>query len=366
MNNNNITSKTIARGILRALGTIALVVAITWFLYKIRSVLVYVAVAAVLSLIARPFLKFLKEKLKFPNLLAVITVMVFFISIIFGIISMFIPLIIQQSHHISILNTGEFHDNIKELIDEVNKFFYERGVNLSDKFKSIDLSSNLKSIPGLLNSVIGTLGTLSIGLFSVLFITFFFMKDSNILYEVFLAVTPDDKEERILKSFKKISPLLSRYFIGLIIQISILFTIYSVILLIFGVESAIVIAFLSAILNIIPYVGPLIGGILMLTLTMTSNLEHDFQTHLLPTTIYVLIGYIIAQLIDNFFSQPIIFSKSVKSHPLEIFLVIIIDGLLFGIIGMIIAVPTYTALKVILKEFLAENEVVKQLTKHYD
>ena len=72
----------------------------------------------------------------------------------------------------------------------------------------------------------------------------------------------------------------------------------------------------------------------------------------------------IGQLIDNFFSQPFIFSNSVKSHPLEIFLVIIIAGLLFGVVGMIVAVPGYTAIKVILKEFLAENQIVKRLTKN--
>jgi predicted PurR-regulated permease PerM len=76
-----------------------------------------------------------------------------------------------------------------------------------------------------------------------------------------------------------------------------------------------------------------------------------------------MIGYFIAQMIDNFISQPKIFSKATKAHPLEIFLVIIIGGLLFGVIGMVVAVPSYTALKVILKEFLSENKIVKSLTK---
>jgi predicted PurR-regulated permease PerM len=95
---------------------------------------------------------------------------------------------------------------------------------------------------------------------------------------------------------------------------------------------------------------------------MTSNLEYDFQTYILPTTLYVLIGYIIAQLVDNFFSQPFIFSKSVNSHPLEIFLIIIISGLLFGVVGMILAVPAYTIIKVIIKEFLADVPVIKSLS----
>jgi predicted PurR-regulated permease PerM len=96
---------------------------------------------------------------------------------------------------------------------------------------------------------------------------------------------------------------------------------------------------------------------------MTSNIGLDFQSEILPTSLYIMLFYFIAQMIDNFVSQPVIFSKTTKSHPLEIFLVIIIGGLLFGVLGMIVAVPLYTALKVILKEFLSENKIVKSLTK---
>ena len=147
-------------------------------------------------------------------------------------------------------------------------------------------------------------------------------------------------------------------------SVYILFIIYTIVLLIFGIENAVVIAFLCALLNLIPYVGPLVGGVIMLFLSMSSNLGEDFQTVILPTTIYVMIGYLIAQLIDNFLSQPLIFSNSVKSHPLEIFLIIMIGGILFGVTGMIVAVPTYTAIKVILKAFLSDNKIVKSLTKN--
>jgi predicted PurR-regulated permease PerM len=135
-------------------------------------------------------------------------------------------------------------------------------------------------------------------------------------------------------------------------------------LLIFGIENAFVIAFLCAVLNIVPYVGPLIASVLAATLTMFSNLDQDFQTEILPITLYVMIGFWIVQIIDNNVSQPIIFSKSVSSHPLEIFLVILIVGFLFGIIGMIIAVPLYTILKVFGKEFFPENKIIQLLTKN--
>ena len=101
----------------------------------------------------------------------------------------------------------------------------------------------------------------------------------------------------------------------------------------------------------------------MLLLVMTNNLADSFNAVIVPNLMYTLLIIVIAQLIDNFFSQPFIFSKSVKSHPLEIFLIIIIAGLLFGVVGMIVAIPSYTAIKVILKEFLSDNPIVKKLTQ---
>ncbi len=351
-------SKIIADGILRALAIITGIVLTLLFLAKIKSVLIYITIAFVLTLIARPILLFLRHRLKLPKTLSVVITICFYLMLIFGIISMFIPLIVKQGQNISLLNTDEFIENIKLLLSQIRKYISTRNIDFSIEFQEM-ITSNFQSIPSLLNAFIGIIGSFSIGLFSVLFISFFFMKDAKLFHKLFLAITPVEKEERILKSLETINKLLSRYFVGLIIQITILFTIYSITLLIVGVESAVVIAFLCALLNIIPYIGPLIGGILMVTLTMTSSLEYDFQTYILPTTLYVLIGYLGAQLIDNFFSQPIIFSKSVNSHPLEIFLVIVISGFLFGVTGMILAVPSYTVIKVILKEFLSDLPIFK-------
>ncbi len=359
-------SKELSNGILRAVGTLAVIAVVLFFLYKIQSVLIYMIVAIVLTLIASPFLRFFHVKLKIPKTISVVLVMVIFIGAIVGIFAMFIPVIIHEGHQLSLLNADGFINNIRQVLKGLEDYLISKGIHILKKSEEIDLGESLKTIPGALNSVLGFIGSFSMGLVSVFFIAFFLMKDELILKNAFKSIVPNDNEDRILKSINKIKVLLSRYFIGLIVQIFILFVLYSIDLLIFDVDSAVVIAFLCALLNLIPYLGPLIGGILIITLTMTSNIGQDFSTYILPTTIYVLIGYIVSQWIDNFLSQPIIFSKSVKSHPLEIFLVIIIGGLLFGITGMVIAVPIYTAIKVILKEFLADNQIVKNLTKGMD
>ena len=172
------------------------------------------------------------------------------------------------------------------------------------------------------------------------------------------------REKRFIVVLNKVKELLSRYFIGLTFQILILSLFYTLILLIFEIENPLAIALICAFLNIVPYLGPLIGWVLILLVVVSNNLGADFSSELLPTLGYVSLGYAIAQIFDNIISQPVIFGKSVRSHPLEIFIVILIGGYLFGIPGMILAVPTYTTLKVIAKEFLSEYKIVQRLTKN--
>ncbi len=363
-------SRIIANGILRAVAIITAVVLSAYFLYKIQSVLAYLAIAAVIALLGRPVVLFLRRKLKFPNTLAVIVAMIFMLGVFLGILALFIPLISEQSKNLSLLDIEALKADVNTLYLQILEYFGATTDNVNDLIHDSELEKNvlegldLRFIPNFLNSFVNTLSNFSIGLFSVLFISFFFLKDSKLFQNGMLIFVPDDKERNLVKSVDKINGLLSRYFAGILLQLFILFVIYTIALLVVGVENAIVIAFLCALFNIIPYIGPIIGGAIMVTLTMTSFLGADFSTVILPKALYVLIGLVIGQLVDNFFSQPFIFSTSVKSHPLEIFLVIIIAGLIFGVVGMVVAVPGYTAIKVILKEFLAENSFVKKLTKN--
>jgi len=366
----SMNSKIIAKGILQAVGIMVGIALTLYFLYQIRSVLAYLAIAAVVALLGRPIVLFLRRRLKFPNTLAVVTAMLFMIGILIGIIALFVPLITEQSKNLSLLNIDELQASLNELYQEIVNYFGATPERINELLQETSLGKraleglDMRFIPNILNSFMSVLSSASIGLLSVLFISFFFLKDSKLFQRGLLTFIPKTKEGGTVKSIDKINGLLSRYFVGILIQILILFIIYTVALVIVGVENAVVIAFLCALFNVIPYIGPIIGGVLMIFLTMTSFLGADFSTVILPKTAWVFLGLVIGQLIDNFFSQPFIFSNSVKSHPLEIFLVIIIAGLLFGVVGMIVAVPGYTAIKVILKEFLAENQIVKRLTKN--
>ena len=358
-------SKIISNGILRAVIILGALCLFTYVIYLIQSLIVYLVIAAIISLMGQPILNFFKTYLKFSNTIATITTMVLFGLLTFGVFALFIPIISQQGENLSLLNINELEENTMLLVNQIAEYF-----SLEDEYWKTWITQhdwsenlNLSAIPDFLNVLIGWLSSFTIGLFSVLFISFFLLKDSQLLEQITFSLVRKEHSSRLKKSFKKIKSLLSRYFIGLLIQISILLIVYSVVLFIFGIENAFIIAFLCALLNLIPYVGPLIAAFLMLILSMSSNITADFSTVILPKSIYVLIGFVIGQLIDNFFSQPFIFSNSVKSHPLEIFVVILMAGLLFGTTGLIFAIPMYTALKVIFKEFFAQYEIVQSLTK---
>jgi predicted PurR-regulated permease PerM len=360
------TSRTIALGILKAVGALSLICLFLYFIYQIQTVLIYITIAVIFSMIANPVVEILRKKLKFSNSLAVVVTLLIFILLLLGLVSLFVPLITSQGNNLSLLDTQAIEQRLISLYGQFDKYLTNHNIDLDKIIKESDLTSKFKFnyFTDFFNSVIGTISSFGIGLITVFFISFFFLKDKVQFIIGMKKLLHDSNEDKILNSLDKTRHLLTRYFIGLLVQLTIICILYLIVLLIFGVENAFVIAFLCAILNIIPYIGPFIGSILAGILTMLSTINSDFQTVTLPTTLYVTIGFFIVQLIDNNVSSPIIFSKSVNSHPLEIFLVILIIGMLFGITGMIIAVPLYTILKVIGKEFFPENKIIKVLTKN--
>lgn len=358
-------AKILSQGIFRAVLLLGGFILCIYILYLLRSLLIYIVISAIISLMGKPIVSFLKKRLKFNNTLSTITTMLVFTLVIVGLFSLFIPIITQQSENLSLLNIQELEQKIDVLFNRISNYFSLEDNYWQKWIMQYDWSSsmNLNAIPNFLNFLIVWLSNFTVGFFSILFISFFFLKDDYLLERMIFSLIKKEYKNRVKKSLKKVNNLLSRYFIGLLIQISILLIIYSMVLLIFGIENAFIIALLCALLNLIPYIGPVIAGLLMLVLSMTSNIEADFSSVILPKAVFVMIGFVIGQLIDNFFSQPFIFSNSVKSHPLEIFIIILVAGLLFGTAGLIFAVPLYTGLKVIIKEFFAHYEIVQSLTK---
>ena len=360
-------SKEITKGIFWAILQLTGLCIITWLLFQLKVLLIYMVIAGIVSLIGRPINQFLIQRLKMRNILGTSITIIFLLGLLISLFSLFVPLLVQQGENLSLLEVDLLKNNIETLVEEISIYFqldnsfWQQQISVDNLFQNV----NFGLLPELLNQTLELLGGFTVGLFSIVFILFFFLKDSHLQKQIILALVNDKITDRVEKSIEKTKNLLSRYFLGLLLQISILLIIYSIVLAVFNVENAFIIAFLCALLNLIPYLGPIVGAVLMMLLTMSSFIGADFSSIILPKTIYVMIGFCVGQMIDNFFSQPYIFSNSVRSHPLEIFIVILASGTLIGPVGMIIAIPLYTTLKVISQEFLSENKIVKSLTKNF-
>jgi len=351
------------------IGALALALLI-WIIWQVRTIGVYFGIAVVLALMGRPLMRLFGKihigKVKIPTWSCALLTLISFIAILSFIFKIFIPIINSQIKIIASLDVESLltaFDGPMQKIEAWAASMNLEGMDEESIQATLAEKIDVSILGDVLSQVFSSMGNLVIALFSVLFITFFLLKDGNIVNNIVEALTPDKYLTNIHRILSETKDLLSRYFLGIALQVSIITTIVSVGLTIVGIPNALLIGLIAGIINIIPYLGPLIGGTIGITLGVLSNVHLDIETELLPLVIKIGTVFATAQLTDNFVLQPVIFSKSVKAHPLEIFLVIMIAGTLAGIGGMILAVPIYTIMRIVAKEFFQGYKVVQGLTK---
>lgn len=225
---------------------------------------------------------------------------------------------------------------------------------------------NFSQVTGVFSSVFSLFSEVFIAVFSITFIAFFFIKDQGLFSKMVLAMTPEKYVTQAITIMQESRKMLSRYFIGLALELVIVMCMVAIGLLIIGFKfsTAVTIGFFCGFFNVIPYLGPILGGAFGILLGITSHLDLDVQTELLPLVLKMVAVFSVSQFIDNWFLQPMIFSNSVNAHPLEIFIVILIAGTLAGIPGMVFAVPTYSFLRIIARQFFNHFKFVRSLTQN--
>ena len=228
--------------------------------------------------------------------------------------------------------------------------------------KRVFAAFNPAQIPALINRVVGFMGNLLIAIMSILFIAFFFLKEQGLFSNSLEALVPSGAEKKVIHAVEESSTMLRRYFVGISIQVTVITIFMYLVLTFIGIKSAILIAFFAACINVIPYIGPLIGAMFGVFITISSNLDLAFYDEMLPLILMVLGSFGAMQMLDNFLLQPYIFSNSISAHPLEIFIIILVGAKVGGILGMVLAIPAYTVIRVIAKSFLSEFKIVQKLT----
>ena len=368
---NNIGMNTKTKYIL---GIVALGVTIffSWYFF---SIIIYILIAAVISFIGKPIIDLL-GKVKFkgyhlPNALkAGITVLCLWgLFILF--FSTIIPLAMREFQSLEDISVTNIVNELQTPIEDAGNFMKRHGLLEEDKDIQVSMTealSNTFQIEELktwFSRAVGTVSDIFVALFSITFILFFFLKDSRLFSGMVMAVVPSRYEEQARNALDSIQKLLVRYFVGLLLEVLGVMTLNTLGLTIVGLSfnNAVVIGLITGILNVIPYIGPLIGICFGLLVGIVLNLNMEFYHEMLPLLLYMTLVMLLTQLIDNVVFQPCIYGNSVHAHPLEIFLVILIAGSIAGIPGMILAIPSYTVLRVILKEFFNKYKLVKKLTQ---
>lgn len=356
-------------------GVTAIVLFLGWYF---RTVLLYIALAVVISLIGKPVVKVLTsiriKNFHLPRWLASALTLTLIVCVCLSLFLLLAPMIGQFVHLINNMNMSSLGTHVYEPLEKINEFIVKSIPSIDPNFR-IELYLfdyvrdfiNINTFSNIIVSLASFIADFGIAVFSVIFIAFFLLMENGLITDLLTSIVPDRLEDNVRRATKSINSLLSRYFVGISLESLFVATINSL-GLIFIVKMdpqlAIVVGFASGILNIIPYLGPFIGDLLAILMALIYHLNNAVEMPLLIFLIIVLAIFVVTQFIDNYVFQPLIYSNSVKAHPLEIFLIILLAGQIGGVFGILIAVPLYTVLRVIASEFLSGSKFVQRITRN--
>lgn len=333
------------------------VVLVALLIWYFSNIFLYLVISVVIATILKPLTNYISQlhvyRVKVPRFLSVLFSFFILIIVLSLFIVLFIPLINEQIQVLSNINYESLWENLKNPINDLEAFLIEN--NLTDKEEK-SLVTNLQqyltsiieplNVTKFINNLISIAGNFFIGLIAVVFITFFLLYEKGTFRKYFISLIPNKYFEVSIAIIYKIERLLSNYLLGLLFQMFSIFSIAYVGLMILGIKYSLAIAVFAAFANLIPYLGPILGATFGIIVGISTSTTFNDPNDFLFLTIKIVSVFVLVQITDNLVLQPLIFSKSVKAHPLEIFIIIFVGATLAGIPGMIAAIPTYTVVRV--------------------
>ena len=336
--------------------------AICWYF---SDIIIYLLLALLLSLAGRPIVKLLCKfrigKIGFPRPLAAIIVIAGFIGLFFGIFAILTPLISQEIRNLASIDPQVLTDGYDRFLSQFEKFASRHNVDVTATEISEAIVVQLQDfaqkldIGNFFSHLVGIIASVFVAIFAILFLTFFSLSDDGIILKTAKKVFPVKLRNNFDNIVANTRTQIVRYFGGVFMEMCIVGLINGIVCHLLGVPDAVLIGVLSGMLNIIPYIGPLISVCLNVILSCTSMIPMSpAGIDVLYNIIKVVATFASAQLIDNFILQPFIYGKSVHAHPIEIFIVILAAAKVGGVLGMIFAVPVYTLIRIVVKEFFGQ------------
>ena len=282
-----------------------------------------------------------------------------------GLVVLFAPLVQTQIQSIASLDASDLlrrWNNALHQIDDWTAWIDLSGTRQANSVFLAEQATQyirFEDATSVFGELLSSLGNLFVATFSVLFMTFFLLREPELFKHSVLSITPASRKDAIERIMASSGHLLTRYFSGLIIQVLIITCVVGLGLTLLSIPNGWLLGLLAGLLNLIPYIGPIMGMLVGMLVMISSGVDWG-------SIAWALGMYFAAQMVDNLFTQPVVFAQRVHAHPLEIFVVISIAGTLAGPTGMVLAIPGYTLFRIVIREFFQEFQWVQALTKHLD
>ncbi len=340
--------------------------------YYFSDIVAYILIAWVLSMLGRPILVFYRKHLIFRRFrlgasgAAMLTILTFY-ALLTCLLLIIVPTIVAQARNLSTIDYQAIGEKLRPMFFNIDVQMHQIGLLNPGESLAMKTQEALSSwfkptlVGDFLRQFFGVAGNIVVTFASVTFILFFFLQDNRLFTDIIHSVVPDKQEHKVHLAVNESSLVMTRYFRGLLIQLAVFSVVTTVILWLLGVKNALLIGAFGGVFNIIPYIGPILGMVFGAFITVSSNLDADLGL-ILPMLVKVIVTFFAVQALDNNFVGPVIMSKSVQAHPLEIFIVILAAAKMGGVVGMVIGIPVYTVLRVIARNFFSQFKLVQRLT----
>lgn len=354
--------------VLKGIVTLALVAASLFVVWYFWRIILYVLISAVLAIVGRPLVRYLaRVKVggwQVPRWLAAAVTLVIMWVVAGGFCALFLPLVFDKLNSLATLDwngvIASVEEPLQRLQNSMSSFFAVPEANIGDMIRQYILSNVDINFMRTFSSLFSVITTAGISIFSVSFITFYFLKEDGLFYKMVAVFFPERYRENLFHALDSAIALLSRYFGGLMVESLLLMTIISSAMMLWGMrfDNALIIGLIMGVMNLIPYAGPFIGGMVSAATGIIEPIGGDVG----HTVLVIGLTIIVVKLVDDFIIQPTLYSERVQAHPLEVFLVILVGGYVGGMWGMLLGIPLYTIFRVFAREFFSEYALVRRIT----
>ncbi|BDQ04139.1 AI-2E family transporter [Ignavibacterium sp.] len=336
-------SETVLKKFSRTFLLILAIGILLYFAYLIIDIFIILAISILLSLILEPFVHQLEEQ-GINRTFSTLIVFIAFGFIIYLALSVVIPkLIYQMDQLITSLRGFSFNEELKVLEAKILRVFpfFSKG-EISNRIQNFISSQLANTVSHFYEYVSGLVSIVAV-LVIVPFISFFLLKDSNKIKRELIHLAPNKFFEPAYWILKRVTLQLGRFVRGWIFDATFVGVVLGFGFWFIGIPNALPLGVIAGLGHLIPYFGPVIGGVpaMIISVIYIGDLSQIPLIILLVALTYT---------VDNGVVQPYVFSKSVDMHPIAIILLIIAGSQLFGLLGMLLAVPTATVIKTAAKE----------------